>query len=57
MWSAVCSRTNTAGHPPGAKMTRGGAIPTSRAPIPAPSASEQIVRHKHQSLTDVLQSG
>jgi hypothetical protein len=57
MWSAVCSRTSTAGRHPGAKMMRGGAIPTSRAHIPAPSASEQIVRHKQQSLTDVLQSG
>ena len=39
MWSAVCSRTSTAGRHPGAKMTRGGAILTSRARIRARSAS------------------
>jgi hypothetical protein len=35
MWSAVCSRSSTAGRHPGAKMTPGGGIPTSEAPIPA----------------------
>ena len=39
MWSAVCSPTNTAGPRPGAKMTPGGDIPTSRAPTAARSAS------------------
>ena len=31
MWSAVCSRSSTAGRHPGAKMTPGGGIPTSEA--------------------------
>jgi hypothetical protein len=39
IWSAVCSRTSTAGPHPGAKMTPGGGIPTRRVPITARSAS------------------
>lgn len=39
MWSAVCSLTRTAGRLPGGKMTHGGGIASSRARIPARSAS------------------
>jgi hypothetical protein len=39
MWSAVCSRTNTGGRRPGAKMMPGGGSPRSRARIAARYAS------------------
>src|SRR5215471_15636256 len=47
LWSAGCSRRSTAGSHPGAKMTPGGAIPTSRAPTAARSASGSLDRQEH----------
>jgi hypothetical protein len=53
MWSAVCSRTSTAGRHPGAKMMLGGGIPRSRARIAARSASPQRGRKAVEAFTNI----
>jgi hypothetical protein len=52
MWSAVCSQTSMVGCHLGAKMTRGGAIPTSRVPTGARSASGLLGRQEHGRYPD-----